>query len=327
MTNSIPPIAVTTGEPAGIGPEVSLRACLELDVPVVLIGSAKLLEDTAKRLGMAWPLPERISIRDVPLRSPVEPGKLCVANAEYVLDTLRAGAQGAMEGIYGAVATAPVQKSVIDETGVHFTGHTEFFAEMSRVSRVVMMLVSDTSEKALRVALATTHLPLADIPKTITGELLDEVISILDTDLRKSFGIAEPKIAVTGLNPHAGESGHMGREEIDTIAPAIERAHNEGVSASGPWPADTIFVRTHAEKYDAILCMYHDQGLPALKREGFGHGINITLGLPWVRTSVDHGTALDIAGAGKADAGSMIAAVELAHTLAENRRRYNELHQ
>ena len=211
------------------------------------------------------------------------------------------------KGIYFAVDfLKATTKSLLD---------SEFFAGRSRVKRVVMMLTSSEKADALRVALATTHLPLAKVPAAITGELLDDVIGILVRDLRERFGISAPKIAVTGLNPHAGESGHMGREEIDVISPAIGRAQQKGSSVTGPWPADTIFVREHERHYDAILCMYHDQGLPVLKREGFGHGINVTLGLPWIRTSVDHGTALDIAGKNIADTGSMTAALDLARQM------------
>lgn len=313
------PIAVTTGEPAGIGPEVSLKAAVACDSPIVLIGDRSLLRQTASRIGVSWPLPGHVRIEHVPLCEPVTPGVLTPANAAYVLETLSLACSGAMLGTFGAVATAPVQKSVITEAGHPFSGHTEFFAELSHTKRVVMMLVSSVKPDALRVALATTHLPIASLSQAITGDLLDEILDILHRDLIRSFGLERPAIAVTGLNPHAGESGHMGTEEIDTIAPAIERAKARGLNVSGPWPADTIFVDRHARQYDAILCMYHDQGLPVLKREGFGHGVNITLGLPWIRTSVDHGTALDIAGRGIADPGSMIEAIRAAEYMAQCR--------
>lgn len=313
-------IAVTTGEPSGIGPEVSLKAAVACTTPITLIGDRALLAQTARRIGLPWPLPAHIQIDHVPLRSAVTIGKLDVANADYVLETLSRACDGALNGTYSAVATAPVQKSVITEAGRPFSGHTEFFAERSQVDRVVMMLVSSGRHDALRVALATTHLPIAQLSQAITGTLLDQIIDVLHRDLVRSFAIQEPAIAVTGLNPHAGESGHMGTEEIVTISPAIERARLRGINVSGPWPADTIFVDKHARQYDVILCMYHDQGLPVLKREGFGHGVNVTLGLPWIRTSVDHGTALDIAGQGIADAGSMLEAIRTAQYMAQCRR-------
>ena len=322
--HTVAPIAITTGEPAGIGPEIALKAAISVGntLPIELVGSEKLLRDTASRLGLPETLPSHVTIRDVPLGAEVCPGKLNVQNAPYVLETLKAAALGALSGQYCAVATAPVQKSIITEAGHPFSGHTEFFAEISHCKRVVMMLTSSAKSDALRVALATTHLPLREVPDAITPELLDETLTILDTDLRKSFGLSHPKIAVTGLNPHAGESGHMGMEEINIIEPAIERARQRGIDATGPWPADTILVKSHADKFDVVFCMYHDQGLPTLKREGFGGGVNVTLGLPWIRTSVDHGTALDIAGQGIADTGSMLAALQLAQTMAQYRAKY-----
>ena len=326
--HSVAPIAITTGEPAGIGPEIALKAALSVGntLPIELIGSHALLKATARRLGLPETLPEHVTICDVALGAEVTPGKLDVKNAPYVLKTLEVAALGALNGQYSAVTTAPVQKSIITEAGHFFSGHTEFFAEISRCKRVVMMLTSSAQADALRVALATTHLPLRAVPDAITPELLDETLRIVDSDLKKSFGISHPKIAVTGLNPHAGESGHMGMEEIEVIEPAVERARAAGIDATGPWPADTIFVKSHSDKFDVIFCMYHDQGLPTLKREGFGGGVNVTLGLPWIRTSVDHGTALDIAGTGKADIGSMLAALQLAQTMAQYRAKYRLEH-
>ena len=290
-------IAITTGEPAGIGPEICVKAVFtgRVKSPVTLIGDKKLLIKTSEKLGFGSIFPDWVKFEHVPLAHPAVPGQLDVANAPYVVETLRRAAQGAQNGTYSAVVTAPVQKSIIIEAGIPFTGHTEFFQQFAGVDRVVMMLTSGTSQQALRVALVTTHLPLQQIPAAITDEALDKTLAICAHALHQDFGIERPRIAVTGLNPHAGESGHMGREEIERIAPAIERAKATVHSAefSGPWPADTIFVPAHSKNFDCIVCMYHDQGLPALKREGFGHGINITLGLPWVRTSVDHGTALD----------------------------------
>ena len=311
----VSPVAVTTGEPAGIGPEVSVKAAFAADFPVTLIGDERFLRETAEKAGLPSAFPANVRFHNIPLAAPVVPGRLDVRNAPYVVETLKCACDGALAGTFSAVTTGPVQKSIISDSGLEFTGHTEFFAGRSRVKRVVMMLTSSEKADALRVALATTRLPLAKVPAAITGELLDDVIGILVRDLRERFGISSPKIAVTGLNPHAGESGHMGREEIDVISPAIGRAQQKGSSVTGPWPADTIFVREHARHYDAILCMYHDQGLPVLKREGFGHGINVTLGLPWIRTSVDHGTALDIAGKNIADTGSMTAALDLARQM------------
>ena len=266
-------VAVTTGEPAGIGPEVSLKAAAAVSDPILLIGDRTLLEAEARRLGIAWPLPAHVSIRHVQLRAPAVP----------------------------------------------FTGHTEFFQDLCGVRRVVMMLTSNARTDAMKVALATTHLPIARLSEAITGELLDEVLDTLNTALARDYGLAEPRILVTGLNPHAGENGHMGHEEINTITPALERARSRGIHADGPVPADTAFVPGHWDRYDAVLCMYHDQGLPVLKHVGFAEGVNVTLGLPYIRTSVDHGTALDIAGQGKADDTSMISALRLAHFLSKNR--------
>ena len=297
------PIAVTTGEPAGIGPEVALKAAVAADYPIVLLGDRALLDATRKKLGLPT-LPANVAVEDVPLSVPAVPGQLDVRNSAYVVKLLERGCDGALAGDFAAVATAPVQKSILCDAGLHFTGHTEFFADRSRVKRVVMMLVSSEADDALKVPLVTTHLPIKELSAAITGERLDETLSILHRALKTYYGLSDPKIAVTGLNPHA-----------------LKRARAKGMSVTGPWPADTIFVREHERQYDAVLCMYHDQGLPVLKREGFGHGVNVTLGLPWIRTSVDHGTALDIAGKGIADAGSMTAALHLARRMAHRAQR------
>lgn len=322
-------IAITTGEPAGIGPEICVKAVFtgRVKSPVTLIGDEKLLVRTSEKLGFGSIFPHWVRFEHVPLVNPVTPGTLDVANSPYVIETLRRAAQGAQDGTYSAVVTAPIQKSIIIEAGIPFTGHTEFFQQFAGVKHVVMMLASGCGSDALRVALATTHLPLSKVPSAITPQLLDDTLSICAHSLKQEFGIEKPRIAVTGLNPHAGESGHMGSEEINLIIPAIERARQtiHGADFSGPWPADTIFVQRHAQDFDCILCMYHDQGLPALKREGFGHGINVTLGLPWVRTSVDHGTALDIAGTGDANEGSLLSALSAAQHMAERRARIREL--
>lgn len=313
------PVAITTGEPAGIGPEVSLKAALSITDPIVLIGSQALLEKEASRLGFAWPLPAHIRILDIPLDAPALPGQLDVRNATYVLNTLRQAHYGAMENQWAAIVTAPVQKSIIIESGIPFTGHTEFFQDLAGVQRVVMMLTSNERPDAMKVALATTHLPIAALSSAITGTLLDEVLETLHHALKVDYGFSSPRILVTGLNPHAGENGHIGREEIETITPALQRAQAKGMQIIGPVPADTAFIPGHWDQYDAVLCMYHDQGLPVLKHVGFQDGVNVTLGLPYIRTSVDHGTALDIAGTSKADERSMISALKLAHYLSKNR--------
>jgi 4-hydroxythreonine-4-phosphate dehydrogenase len=314
-------LAVTTGEPAGIGPDLALGlAARAWPAGIVLLGDRDLLEARARLLGLAVTLhdwqpgqvpinePGGIAVLDVPLSAPCRPGRLDPANAPYVLALLRRAVAGCRRGEFAAMVTAPLQKSVINDAGVAFQGHTEFLAAETGAPLPVMMLVAGS----LRVALVTTHLPLAAVPAAITAPLLDATLDILDSDLRRRFHVAQPRILVLGLNPHAGESGHLGREEIDTLVPALVRARNKGIDAVGPLPADTAFVPRHLEGADAVLAMYHDQGLPVLKHRGFGRAVNVTLGLPIVRTSVDHGTALDLAGTGRADGGSLAAAVELA---------------
>jgi 4-hydroxythreonine-4-phosphate dehydrogenase len=292
-----PRIALTSGEPACIGPELCARVAK--DYPVVVIGDRALLAGCT-------------AVEHVALREANVPGKLNPANASYVLAMLDRAVAGCLSGEYDAMVTAPVQKSVINDAGIPFTGHTEYLAEKARAPQVVMMLVGG----GLRVALATTHLPLSDVPKAITRKSLVQTLRIVDADLRHRFRIAKPRILVSGLNPHSGESGHLGREDIDVIAPAIAEAAAAGIAASGPIPADTLFVPERVQGADAVLAMYHDQGLPVLKYASFGRGVNVTLGLPFVRTSVDHGTALDLAGTGKADAGSLVEALKLALELA-----------
>lgn len=251
---------------------------------------------------------EHLQVIDVPLGERCIPGRLDPANARHVLGMLDRAIDGCVSGEFAAMVTAPVQKSVINEGGVPFTGHTEYLAERTHAAHPVMLLAANT----LRVALATTHLPLRAVGDAITPQLLDTTLRILDGDVRRLWGIARPRIAVCGLNPHAGESGHLGSEDRDVIQPAVERARVSGMLVDGPLPADTVFVPRHLSNYDVVLAMYHDQGLPVLKHAGFGHAVNITLGLPIVRTSVDHGTALDLAGTGRADAGSLVAATRLA---------------
>lgn len=304
-------IAVTTGEPAGIGPELAAALLLEeWPARVVLIGDRGLLEDRGGRR-----VPDA-NLLHVPLAAPSRPGRLEPANAPYVLATLDAAIDGCVTGRFDAMVTAPVHKGAINDAGVHFTGHTEYLAERTGAPLPVMMLAGG----GLRVALATTHLPLAAVSAALTGARLAAVLRILDADLRGKFGIAAPRILVCGLNPHAGEGGHLGREEIEVIEPALRALQAEGLRLTGPVPADTAFLPERLAGHDAVLAMYHDQGLPVLKRAAFGHGVNVTLGLPIVRTSVDHGTALDLAGTGRADPGSLREALRMALELSRARR-------
>ena len=315
-----PRLAITTGEPAGIGPEIALAALeLSLDADITLIGDTALLEERAKLTGRK--VPESVEVRHLPLATASQPGRLDVRNAHYVLATLDAAIDGCQSGRYDAIVTAPVQKSVINDAGIPFSGHTEYLAERTSTAQVVMMLAGATPHGPLRVALATTHLPLARVSAALSIDALAGTLRILDHDLRLRFGLAHPRIAVAGLNPHAGEAGHLGREEIEVITPAIERVRCEGIDARGPLPADTLFTPAQLQHCDAVLAMFHDQGLPVLKYATFGQGVNITLGLPFVRTSVDHGTALDLAGTGRANAGSLRAALELAIELVGRPRR------
>ena len=294
-----PVIALTSGEPAGIGPELCERIAAEkFAARLVLIGDRSLFKSG--------------EVDHIPLRRPRVPGKLDTANSPYVLALLDRAIAGCLAGEFDAMVTAPVQKSVINDAGIAFTGHTEYLAEHAGVAHVVMMLVGG----GLRVALATTHLALSDVPRAIKRDDLLKTLRVLHADLQKRFHIAHPRILVAGLNPHSGEGGHFGHEDADVIAPAIADAKAAGIDASGPLPADTLFVPHRLKGADAVLAMYHDQGLPVLKYASFGEGVNVTLGLPFVRTSVDHGTALDVAGTGRADPGSLIEAVNLAIQLA-----------
>lgn len=321
------PIVITSGEPAGIGPELcAALACKEWPTRLVVLGDRQLLAERAvcggRHVAVRDYRPEQpplagcLDVLHVPLQAPVRAGELQVANARYVLELLDRAIDGCVAGEFAAMVTAPVQKSVINDAGIAFSGHTEYLAERTGTPRVVMMLAgqqgADRAHAWLRVALATTHLALKDVPAAISTVELEQVIRILDADLRSKFGIASPRILVAGLNPHAGESGHMGREEIDTMQPLLARLRGEGLDLIGPLPADTLFTPHQLARGDAVLAMYHDQGLPTLKYATFGGGINVTLGLPIIRTSVDHGTALDLAGTGRADAGSLFAAVDCA---------------
>jgi 4-hydroxythreonine-4-phosphate dehydrogenase len=304
-------IALTSGEPAGIGPELCAQfaaAAADLHCDLTCLGDRNLLAQRAQAAGVAL----RLDVEHHPLQVPSEPGRLDPRNARYVLGLLDAALEGVRDGRFDAIVTAPVHKGVINDAGIAFSGHTEYLAARTGGTRPVMMLVADR----LRVALATTHLPLRAVSAAITAELLGEILGILDRDLRRLWGFARPRIAVCGLNPHAGESGHLGDEELRVIGPAIEAARRAGIDARGPLPADTAFVPRELAQCDAVLAMFHDQGLPVLKHAGFGRAVNVTLGLPIVRTSVDHGTALDLAGTGRADAGSLAAAVALAVELA-----------
>jgi 4-hydroxythreonine-4-phosphate dehydrogenase len=294
-----PVIALTSGEPAGIGPELCERVAAEkFAARLVLIGDRSLFKSG--------------EVEHIPLRRPRVPGKLDTANSPYVLALLDRAIAGCLAGEFDAMVTAPVQKSVINDAGIAFTGHTEYLAEHARSPHVVMMLVGG----GLRVALATTHLALSAVPRAIKRSDLVKTLGVINADLQKRFHIARPRILVAGLNPHSGEGGHFGHEDAEVIAPAIAEAKAAGIDASGPLPADTLFVPHRLKGADAVLAMYHDQGLPVLKYASFGEGVNVTLGLPFVRTSVDHGTALDVAGTGRADPGSLIEAVKLAIQLA-----------
>ncbi len=324
-------IAVTIGEPAGIGPDLCVRLA-EKSWParLVLIGDIELLRERARRLGAGVqfvpyslggaPGSSALDVAHFPLAAPAVPGRLDPANAKAVIATLDAALTGCSSGEFSAMVTAPVQKSVLNYAGFTFTGHTEFLAERTGTKRVVMLLVGGPRERMLRVALVTTHLPLSAVPGAINQPGLEEILRLVAADLTLKFGIPRPRIAVCGLNPHAGEGGFLGREEIEIIAPAIKSVRAAGLEVIGPIPADTAFVPRLLAELDCVVAMYHDQGLPVLKHASFGHGVNVTLGLPILRTSVDHGTALDLAEDGnkarQADPGSLFAAVELAIDLA-----------
>jgi 4-hydroxythreonine-4-phosphate dehydrogenase len=308
-----PVIAVTSGEPAGIGPDICLDlAGREHDARIIVLGDRELLAARAARLGRSL---DGLEIRHVPLRHQAQAGQLHIGNAAYVLEVLDRAIEGCATGEFDAMVTAPVHKGVINDAGFAFTGHTEYLAGKTGTERVVMMLAG----AGLRVALATTHLPLRDVPGAITHTGLDAILRILHADLVGKFGITRPRILVAGLNPHAGEGGHLGSEEIEVIGPVLDKLRGEGMELVGPLPADTLFTRGVLAGSDAQLAMYHDQGLAVLKYAAFEDGINITLGLPIIRTSVDHGTALDLAGSGKASPRSLFAATDLAVELARRR--------
>lgn len=328
-TPRVAPIVVTAGEPAGIGPDLCIQLTREpLAVPVVVVADRELLRERARMLGVALKIVDfdsrhacsvgcgALAVWHVPLAARVHAGKLNTANSPYVLRTLEVATDGCVDGTFAAMATAPVNKGIINDAGIVFTGHTEFLAERTGTARVVMMLVGG----GMRVALATTHLALRDVPAAITREALAQTLAILRDELVERFGVSHPRVLVAGLNPHAGESGHLGREEIEIIGPVLDAARARGEDVVGPLPADTLFHPERLREADAVLAMYHDQGLPVLKHASFGSGVNVTLGLPIVRTSVDHGTALDLAGSGRAEVGSLIAAIELAAQLGTRAR-------
>lgn len=359
---SLPPLVITAGEPAGIGPELCVQIAAAAP-DVVVIADKYLLQQRAEMLGIELEIKEwegrrekgegdeRLScpptsadsslfplsaavaasaagtarptpcgctpflyVIHVPLAAPCVPGELNPANSAYVLHTLRRAVQGCQSGEFSGMVTAPVHKGIINDAGIPFTGHTEFLAELTQTPQVVMMLAGG----GMRVALATTHLALRDVPDAITAGLLESVLRIIHRDLQRRFDIAAPRILVAGLNPHAGEGGHMGREELDVMIPVLDRLRAEGLNVSVPLPADTLFTPDKLARCDCVLAMYHDQGLPVLKHASFGLGVNITLGLPIIRTSVDHGTALDLAGTGRADFGSLLEALKVAVQMAQS---------
>ena len=326
--NQYPTIAITPGEPAGIGPDITVQIIQQQQSAMLIaVADPDLLTERAKQLGLPLTLheckhgiknpilpPGELYISPVTLNSACTAGTLNVENADYVLRTLTSATQGCIDKCFDAIVTGPVHKGIINESGINFSGHTEFLADYTNTNKVVMMLATE----GLRVALATTHLPLSQVANAVTYDLLEKIMRILHQDMVHKFGVKQPRILVCGLNPHAGEGGHMGREEIDIIEPVIAMLQKEGMLLEGPLPADTLFTPKYLEHADAVLAMFHDQGLPVLKYLGFGNAVNITLGLPIIRTSVDHGTALDLAGSGTANAGSMQVAIDNAIEMAKN---------
>jgi len=325
----IPRIALSVGEPAGIGPDLAVLLAQRAHASeIVAYADPQLLEDRARQLGLPLELIEhrpgdspqataarRLKVNPIPLAAPVTAGTLDPTNARYVLEALGTACDACLEGTADALVTGPVHKAIINEAGIAFTGHTEWLAERSGADLPVMLLAAGT----FRVALVTTHLSLAAVPAAITADHVERILRILAAGLKRDFGIRQSHILVLGLNPHAGESGHLGTEEQTAIIPVLEKLRSEGINAEGPLPADTAFVPARLANADAVLAMYHDQGLPVLKHAGFGHAVNITLGLPIVRTSVDHGTALDRAGTGRVDPGSLQAALDAAVSIAHLR--------
>ena len=329
-------LVVTSGEPAGIGPDLCLMLASEAQKQeIITLACPELLKQRAQELGLQKVVITTVSLQELESAQPIAnnlhqikvlplslaekvvPGQLNVNNAAYVINMLNIAIDGCQSGVFDALVTAPVQKSVIADSGIHFTGHTEYLADRTHTEKVVMMLATED----LRVALVTTHIPLKDVAAAIDAKLLTQIISILHHDLQTDFGIQKPRIVVAGLNPHAGEDGHLGREEIDTIIPALDLLRQQGMLLNGPLPADTLFTQKYLAEADAVLAMYHDQGLPVLKFHGFGQAANITLGLPIIRTSVDHGTALDLAASGKINPGSLKCAINIASSMADARKK------
>ncbi len=326
-TSADTPIAITTGEPAGIGPDLCLLMAQASRVTdLVVLGDKTLLAQRAARLGLAVEFDDyfpgctvaraanRLTVLSLPLAAPCVPGTLDPANSGYGLGLLDRAIDGCLDHEFSAMVTAPIHKGVINDSGIAFQGHTEYLQQRAQVPHVVMMLAGG----GMRVALATTHYALRDVAMQITQESLIAILQVIDRDLRRYFGIAQPHILVAGLNPHAGESGHLGREEIDIIEPSLKHLRSAGLHLSGPLPADTLFHPQRLQQADCVLAMYHDQGLPVLKYASFGAGVNITLGLPFIRTSVDHGTALDLAGTGKIETGSLLLAIQTARNMAQH---------
>ena len=322
---NVPVIAITSGEPAGIGPDICLDlTALKVDARLVVLGDIDLLSQRAKLLNkkvkiseyQADKIPEDnvLEVQHIPLCNEVTAGQLNSSNAAYVLRLLDEAYVGIQQNTFAAMVTAPVHKGIINDYGIKFSGHTEYLADKSHTPLVVMMLAGG----GMRVALTTTHLPLCQVANTITPDLLRQVLLILHHDLQYKFGLANPRILVAGLNPHAGEGGHLGQEENNIIIPILTQLQQEGLNIQGPYPADTLFQPFMLKNADAVLAMYHDQGLPVLKYASFGQGVNITLGLPFIRTSVDHGTALNLAGSGQADSGSLFAAVQCALEMSQH---------
>lgn len=339
---NIPRFALTPGEPSGIGPDLLIQLAQteyfsQLQAELIVIADPDMMMQRAATLGLPLQLGDvstndkrrsnqsgKLNILAVKCPEAVIPGELNKANAPYVLETLTRAATGCTRGEFDALVTAPLHKGIINDAGIPFTGHTEFLAELTKAKLPVMMLAAkyqttNNKNNELRVSLATTHLPLKDVSSAITKRSLAQVIEVLHHDMTTKFGIKNPHILICGLNPHAGEGGHMGMEEIETITPVIESYQQKGMNLTGPLPADTLFTPKYLDTADAVLAMYHDQGLPVLKHVGFGHAVNITLGLPIIRTSVDHGTALDLAGTGKAHLGSLIAAIDAANKMSQAR--------
>ena len=322
MPTSVP-LVLSAGEPAGIGPDLCVMLAQQAPkASIVLLADREVLAARAASLGLPFSLPDyraggedSLSLLHMPTMASVTPGRLDPANGAYVLHTLERAIDGCLNGEFAGLVTGPVHKGVINEAGIAFTGHTEFLAERTGTRQVVMLLAGG----GMRVALATTHLPLREVADAITPDSLLDILRILHAALRRDFGIASPRILVAGLNPHAGESGHLGREDIEVIEPVLNLLRGEGMNLIGPLPADTLFQKKNLAQADAVLAMYHDQGLPVLKHASFGEGVNITLGLPIIRTSVDHGTALDLAGSGRVDAGSLGVAIQAALSMAQFR--------